>query len=807
MLLKRLVISNIRSYEYQEINFPKGSTLLSGDIGSGKSTILLAIEFALFGASRTELSGESLLRKGENSAYVELNFEVENKDVIIKRTLKRSSRGVNQGNGYVITNGMKKELTPVELKAEILGLLSYPEDLLSKSKNYVFRYTVYCPQEDMKLILQETPENRLDILRKIFNIDKYKTIRDNLSTYLKRQRKEITILETRIEPLDEFKEKLTKVKQEIESQEKLVQELKPKKELAVNKVKRQKEDLDLKIKLRDEIKIQTNDLKQKEELVKDNNERLERTNREYSEIIEKLKSSLVDDKLSKESINQEINSLEEEKTSFLRQKTQLKSNIENCQQRMISLKKEIKQFQSESQHKNELLKKVEELNSKFKNQQELVNEYETLINLEKKNLELISKNQTLLEQSNRLKDRIGSLEKCPTCLQEISANYKHNISQTEQDKIIKSEQILQELKSKEQEIKVKIEQSKKDIEFNNQINDELKRLNFEIRSIEEKEKLLNSKNDELKSLVIDNNNFMNKFSKLQENESINMERINQRLKQLNSLKEKIILKENLELQKLKLESEMKRINEKNEVLNKERSEIKFLLEKSPPLEILQKEINEQTLVLEKLTEEERNISLEEAKLNASLKYLNNDLIEIKEKVNLLKAEKAKLIRTKELYNWLNSFFFRLTFTIEKEILGNIYNYFNQTFKEWFNILMEDENINAKLDDSFTPIIEQNSYEISFNDLSGGEKTSVSLAYRLSLNKVINEVISEIKTNNLLILDEPTDGFSTEQLDKVRDLLERISLKQIIIVSHEAKVESFVENMLRIVKEDGVSRVI
>ena len=112
-----------------------------------------------------------------------------------------------------------------------------------------------------------------------------------------------------------------------------------------------------------------------------------------------------------------------------------------------------------------------------------------------------------------------------------------------------------------------------------------------------------------------------------------------------------------------------------------------------------------------------------------------------------------------------------------------------------------------MDDSFCPVIVQNGYEIGFNNLSGGEKTCAALAYRLSLNKVINDVISEIKTNDILILDEPTDGFSTEQLDKVRDLLESISLKQVIIVSHEAKVESFVENMLRIVKEDGISRIV
>ena len=49
MKLKKIILDNIRSYEHQVIDFPEGSVLLSGDIGSGKTSILLGIEFALFG--------------------------------------------------------------------------------------------------------------------------------------------------------------------------------------------------------------------------------------------------------------------------------------------------------------------------------------------------------------------------------------------------------------------------------------------------------------------------------------------------------------------------------------------------------------------------------------------------------------------------------------------------------------------------------------------------------------------------------------------------------------------------------------
>jgi exonuclease SbcC len=123
------------------------------------------------------------------------------------------------------------------------------------------------------------------------------------------------------------------------------------------------------------------------------------------------------------------------------------------------------------------------------------------------------------------------------------------------------------------------------------------------------------------------------------------------------------------------------------------------------------------------------------------------------------------------------------------------------------MLIEDESINIRLDENFSPIVEQNESEASIEHLSGGERTAAALAYRLALNKVINDMMTEIKTKDLIILDEPTDGFSTEQLDRVRDVLEQINANQLIIVSHESKIETFVDNIIRINKSEHMSSII
>src|SRR3989338_6252750 len=43
----------------------------------------------------------------------------------------------------------------------------------------IYRYTVYTPQEEMKTILLGPKEERLDTLRKVFGVDKYKRIKEN----------------------------------------------------------------------------------------------------------------------------------------------------------------------------------------------------------------------------------------------------------------------------------------------------------------------------------------------------------------------------------------------------------------------------------------------------------------------------------------------------------------------------------------------------------------------------------------------------------------------------------------------------
>ena len=228
------------------------------------------------------------------------------------------------------------------------------------------------------------------------------------------------------------------------------------------------------------------------------------------------------------------------------------------------------------------------------------------------------------------------------------------------------------------------------------------------------------------------------------------------------------------------------------------------IEEKRGIEELLKQENERIELINKALKEKE---IELAKINKEIEFKREMIEKLNKELKEKELSLKKLEKLKELRFWIEEHFIKLVDLIEKQVMMRIHSEFNDLFQEWFNTLIEEETMNARLDEDFTPIVIQNGYEIEIENLSGGEKTSLALAYRLALNKVINDLTSQIKTKDLIILDEPTDGFSEQQLDKVRDVIKALNMKQVIIVSHEQKIESFVDNIIRIVKEEGVSRVV
>ncbi len=679
MKLKKITLNNIRSYKNQELVFPEGSTLLSGDIGSGKTSILLAIEFALFGLQPGQ-RGSSLLRNGEIEGGATIEFEIEGKEVIIQRTLKKG-KSISQNYCSIIVDDIIKEVSVTELKSIVLDLLNYPKEF-AKKQNILYKFTVYTPQEEMKQIILQDPETRINTLRHVFGIDKYKRILENTSTLTSKLREEKRFKEALTSNLEQEKEDIISKENELET--KRYNLISVEKELFLKtetreKIQEEKQEISEKIeeknKLQSEIDKTRIMISTKEDSVLNN-----------SRLIEKLSEQI-----------DELNSIKIEESSV--------SDLEN----ELSL----------------LKKEKEELNEK--------------------NLTITSQISSFAlknQENDDLKNSISGLKMCPTCLQDVGPVHKSNVINKVETNIV--------------------ENVKK-----------IDSLTIEKKSISEK--------------------------------------LNQISSQINSIQNRI---QESKILKIKLESlyekklRTKELQENNTSLEKD---IELLTQHLTALKNSVFELNKYGHIFEQKTQEfeaaskeERLAEIKVAELKKEIDVFEKQIREFREKVKKLENIKLELNYISNIENWLNKSFAPLISNIERNVMVKLKNEFSTLFSEWFSMLVS-EDFNVRLDDQFTPVIEQHDYELDYAYLSGGERTAIALAYRLSLNQVINSILSQIKTKGLVILDEPTDGFSDQQLDKMREVLEQLNIAQLIIVSHEQKIEGFVENVIKLAKEEGVSQ--
>lgn len=678
MQFKKLILKNIRSYEDLEIEFPKGSTLLSGDIGSGKTSILLGLQFALFGLQPGQ-KGLSILRQGEEQASTYLELEIDGENITLERTIKKSkSGGITQDSNTITVQGIREDISTSEMKERVLDLLRYPKEFAKKS-NLLYKFTVYTPQEEMKAIIQEKPEVRLDTLRHIFGIDRYKRIKENAGHLLQKIKESVKIKEVLVSEANKLKEKFT-----IENENKI------------------------------QLTRETNNL-----------------NIEYQNLI-----------LDKQNLEENLRSFQK----LIDEKRTLESELGKSQV-LIQGKKDL-----ESRMKKEIILMQKQINEESNFSQERLDEVSNLLTKHRKELEeksskfltvasQISVLNSKKEQPLEMKNKIVSLENCPTCLQRVGIDHKTRIKKKTQYEI---EDIDRELEQKLQQKQILIQ----DVE---------------------KEKNL------IKAYGEDRSNLQQEKIKFEHQRVI-----------YTKIKSDAFVLDRTSNEVMGLSTKLEQLKTKLETFAKSQSEFDGAKEDF-------KKINEISRI------KEINIATKNKELELLKIKLEELTVEIREKEKI--REQINYLRG--LQDWIGKNFISAIDLTEKNVMVEILNEFSGVFSKWFSNLVSD-SLTVRLDEDFTPIIINQDYEMDYDFLSGGERTAIALAYRLSLNQVLNSR-SNIKTKGLVILDEPTDGFSEEQISKMGHIFEQLKSEQLILVSHEEKIDDFVDHVIKIQK-DTTSRI-
>jgi len=672
MILKSLEIENIKSYRTQRIDFPTGTILFEGDVGSGKSTILNSIEFALFGLGSQR--GGSLLRLGTKKGFVTLIFEINGKNYIIHRSLVRKGKYVRQGDdGYIEAEERRISLSATELKERILEILNFNEPLDPKAQSVIFRYAIYTPQEEMKTILTQRPDMRLQTLRKAFGIEEYKIASENAQKTSKIVRRRSNFLEGQISDLNQKEETLNEMK---------------------STIKTFKEDLAV--------------------------------------------------------LGEEEKTLDEE---LQKTKTQL-SKYQKTREEVERIKAQIPHYEKEIKEKSDLIEAARKKNKEFEGK--------------------IRKEQPTIKKLSEIA--------CPT--EKSEDGVKKDLEQAREEE--------NEIRRKDAQIEVKIREyeSIKENEICPTCDRPADPKEFEqkiVAAMKTKEKTEKKKRDQ-EELV----------KKLEELQS--------RLREYNSAQKEM---EGLKKQIEDWNASIARNNEDmkifSEDVGKTRKKLEDAQKETEKLETVSRKIDEikanQGRIEKELRLSRKNINTKRGKVDTLEINIKDLQDEIKQKIEQRKKRDTLV----EHQIWLSDYFVPTLDIIERHVLISINREFDKQFQRFFSTMIDDPDLTVGIDEDFTPHVEREGYDQDVQSLSGGEKTSVALAYRLALNTIVQEVSAGMKSN-LLILDEPTDGFSKEQLFKMRDILDEIKCPQVIMVSHEKELENFADQIFQLTKSGGVSHI-
>ena len=672
MLVRRLTLKNIRSYndgEETALELPDGVVLFEGDIGSGKSTLLYVIEFALFGFS--DLKGSHLLSEGKQAGKVSITFESGGTEYTVLRHLKARGEEVVQEDCYIYADGERTKLSPSDLKERVVSVLGFNEPTHPKAESLVYRYAVFTPQEQMKEILIQNPEDRMHVIRRILGAQSYQVAAEN-SEIIERA-----------------------------------------------------------------IKETTHDLKTESEYLEAREDEMEATAKGVSD----LEGALPKLKEAEAKASRLVKTTEAEWTQYLGQKEALnraEATVPSIRQEISDATDEIREQEQtlrdlEARLSEEIMPVIKGFEAMPKQEFEARQVKSRLDSGRERLAQLTSTKAALEGELERTKDLVAR-GVCPLCGQRISGDISARSDHSER----------------------------------------------ELASVE----------TQLQAATLSVTSLTSELERATEYESAESDHAR-------ALKDENRVNTEIRAARRKLQKATEKLARHRAELDEANSQIKEMSGIYGKLAELQRK-------LEDAREQDKQASLELSRAQGDLANGRKDLDRLSAEVARMRTARARSMHLGKYQSWLSSFFRPTVKLIESQTLIQAASRFNEHFQRFFASLVEDPDMVVRVREDFTPVFERQGFEQAYEALSGGERTSMALAYRFALNSVVRESI--MAQPELVILDEPTDGFSKEQVYKMRGLLEELDSKQVILVSHEKELESMADHIYRVEKRNGTSIV-
>ncbi len=187
MILKQLVLSNYRRYRSQQLIFNDGITGIVGKNGAGKSSILEAILWCLYG-NRAARSGKDGIKHQDaepsETCEVSLTFILNGVEYCLIRSLIGKS---NKTETKLTQQGRIDAVTTREVDSYIVKLLGL------NLKGFLSSF--FARQKELNALTDARPAERRNHLARMLGVGRLDNAIDELKSDIKMNRKEIDVLE------------------------------------------------------------------------------------------------------------------------------------------------------------------------------------------------------------------------------------------------------------------------------------------------------------------------------------------------------------------------------------------------------------------------------------------------------------------------------------------------------------------------------------------------------------------------------------------------------------------------------------
>jgi len=783
MIIKEIELENFRSHAGTKIAFDRGITLILGENGAGKTSILEAINFALFKEKSSNLKIEELITSGRKKMKVSIKFLSDGKEYGAVKT--RESGGKAEDTLYEIKDGKQKILCrgEKETKNEIERIL--------KISTKVFSNAVYIKQGEIDKFLFLEPGEKKEYIGRLLGTGALEAAWERMQQIINNYGEKKASLEGVPEMIKEVSKKLEEEKAEISSKEEVLKKL----ELETSKKKELIKNLEEKEKKVEEIcriKSEKEKLALEKKALEEKLEKLDEYEKKFQstkEIYEKYKK-----------LEQEL-----EELNKLRYEHQKNTNFEKDQQKLTSLigksleiskkinkiKTQLKEKLNSEEEDAEKLKAIyrEERELAEKNKLSLRNEIERIAS-ERGNLQSSVKN---LE--NSIKTLEGAESACPVCNSPLTEEHKSALLEEYAVKRKEYEAKLKLLEIKERETKRKEKEAELKSKALQEINLELlSKLAEDKKEVEDEIKKIKEEKEKNKSLLLE----LEKLKKQGEEKNKEKENLE------HGRNEHIAAKDYLENEQRNKESYLKQVEKLSAVIEEH---MKTINESSIPEEYAETELKNLKIQLKKERNEFLIFEKEKSSNEAQIKEKKKSIENLKKEIDNLKQkekEHEKLEKFITLLERIRELFHKDA--LQKELRARAKPIIEKHAREVFANFELPFN-DLRIDDDFNVFLYSSRGEERAEMLSGGERIALALAMRIALSKTLLSKDGFSSGMEMLMLDEPTIHLDEQRRKELVEIIKRINyIPQTIIVTHDSDFESSAEKRIFVEKEGGMSKV-